>query len=145
MSIFDSLKNVAAAEVLSGQEAHEAFGAALQNTQLGDMSGLLDKLHEGGLSETVEAWADGEEHAPVSADQLKAALGDEHVEALLASSLGLPADQVLHGLAEHLPTLAAAHIASEDHDDADEHDDADHDHADHDEDAAHEDETSWAA
>jgi uncharacterized protein YidB (DUF937 family) len=136
MSIFDSLKNAAADA--AGQEAHEAFGAALQNTQLGDMSGLLDKLHEGGLSETVEAWADGEEHAPISIDQLKSALGDEHVQAL-ASSLGLPVDQALQGLAEHLPALATAHIAAEDHDDADEHDDAGHD-----EDEAHEDETSAA-
>jgi uncharacterized protein YidB (DUF937 family) len=39
---------------------------------------------------------------PVSAEQLQAALGDEHVKQL-AEHFGVPVDKVLSLLSEHLP------------------------------------------
>ena len=40
---------------------------------------------------------------PVTPEQLRAALGNEHVQQL-AAKFGVPTDQVLKLLAEHLPT-----------------------------------------
>lgn len=117
MSLFESLKENAGG--LIGSEAHAALTGALAASPLGDVSGLLDKLHDGGLDEAVDAWTTGGEHAPVSADQLREALGDEHVEHL-AAAMGVSSDDLLKGLAEHLPALAA-------HEDADDSHEAEHD------------------
>jgi uncharacterized protein YidB (DUF937 family) len=91
-----------------GGDTHEAIGQALESSPLGGMSGLLDSLHQGGLGEAVESWTQGGEQLPVTADQLKGVLDNDHVQQI-ASSLGISTDQVLAGLAEHLPALAAAH------------------------------------
>jgi hypothetical protein len=115
-------------EAANQQEAREAFGEALRTSAHGDMSDLLDKLHEGDLAETVEAWAEGEDHEPLTAEQIKGALGEERVEQL-AASLGMPEEQLLEDLVQHLPELAKAHIALEAADDSDEHEpEADDDH-----------------
>jgi uncharacterized protein YidB (DUF937 family) len=104
MNLFESIKEHAGG--LIGGEAHAALTGALAASPLGDVSGLLDKLHDGGLDEAVDAWTTGGEHAPVTPDQLREALGDEHVEQL-AAALGVSGDELLKGLAEHLPALAA--------------------------------------
>jgi uncharacterized protein YidB (DUF937 family) len=105
MGFLDSLKKAAGG--LAGQEPHQALGGLLQNTQLGGMSGLLDQLAQGGLGEQVRTWCDGG-RASVSADQIKGALGDEHVRAI-AAKLGVSPDDVAQHLSEHLPAMAEAH------------------------------------
>ena len=110
MGFLDSLKN--AAGQAAGEPAHEAFGAVLQSTQLGGMSGLLDQLAQGGLGEQVRSWSDGGQ-AAVSPDQIRSALGDEHVLAI-AAKLGISTDDVAQNLSEHLPALTGAHAAASD-------------------------------
>jgi uncharacterized protein YidB (DUF937 family) len=109
MSLFLSSKDSPSA--LSGGEAHEALAGALAGSPLGDVGGLLDVLHDGGLDGAVEAWSTGAEHPSVGPDALRAALGDEHVQHL-ASALGVSGDDLLAGLSAHLPALAA-HEASD--------------------------------
>jgi uncharacterized protein YidB (DUF937 family) len=104
MGLFDNLEGMASQFV--GGDAHEALDGALQASPLGDMSGLLTKLQQGGLAGEVQSWCEGGQ-SPVSPDQLRDALGDEHVQAL-ASSLGISTDQVLATLSQHLPALTAA-------------------------------------
>jgi uncharacterized protein YidB (DUF937 family) len=108
MSLFDSLKTMGGDAF--GGDPHAALGQALENSSLGGVSGLLDSLHEGGLEGAVESWTQGGEHLPVTADQLKDVLDNDHVQQI-ASSLGISTDQVFAGLAEHLPALASAHVA----------------------------------
>jgi uncharacterized protein YidB (DUF937 family) len=107
MGFFDTLKN-AAGEMAGSEEAHEAFGSVLEKTPLGGMSGLLDQLEQGGLGNAVHAWCAGEDHPAVSPDQIKDALGDEHLQHI-ASSLGISPDDAAAHLAEHLPGMTAAH------------------------------------
>jgi uncharacterized protein YidB (DUF937 family) len=109
MGFFDVLKS--AAGDMGDQEAHQAFDGVLQNTPLGGMSGLLGQLEQGGLGSQVEAWCQGGA-SNVSPDQIKTALGDEHVQAI-ASSLGISTDDVANHLAEHLPDMAQAHAAGQ--------------------------------
>lgn len=108
MGFLDSLKS--AAGDYAGERAHEAFGSVLQNTQLGGMSGLLDQLKQGGLGEQVRSWCEGGQ-AGVSPDQIKNALGDEHVRAI-AEKLGISTDDVAQNLAQHLPAMTEAHAAT---------------------------------
>jgi uncharacterized protein YidB (DUF937 family) len=74
----------------------------LRNTDLGSIGGLLDQLQKSGLGPQVTSWLGNGANLPVSADQLRGALGDERVREI-AASLGIPIDQVLGQLSQHLP------------------------------------------
>jgi|SRR5215471_12322188 len=108
MGFLDSLKNAAGQN--AGEQAHEAFGSLLQNTPLGGISGLLDQLRQGGLGEQVRSWIDGGQ-AIASPDQVRNALGDEHVRAI-AEKLGISNDAVAQGLSQHLAAMTEAHTAA---------------------------------
>ena len=104
MGLFDDIKG-AVFQAAEG-EAQSLIGGAVEKAVPGGLDGLLSKLQEGGLGEQVSSWLGDGQNLPVSADQLQSVLGDEHVQRI-AEHLGLPADQLLQGLAEHLPGLVA--------------------------------------
>jgi uncharacterized protein YidB (DUF937 family) len=74
----------------------------LRNTDLSSIGGLLDQLQKSGLGPQVTSWLGNGANLPVSADQLRCALGDERVRQI-AASLGIPIDHVLGQLSQHLP------------------------------------------
>ena len=74
----------------------------LRNTDLGSVGGLLQQLQNSGLGTQVTSWLGNGANLPVSVDQLRAALGDERVRQL-ATSFGIPVDQLLGQLSQHLP------------------------------------------
>lgn len=72
------------------------------------MQTILAKLQDAGLGAEVASWIDkNKTNLPISADQIRAALGEEHVQQI-AKSLGIPIDAVLAALAEKLPEVANA-------------------------------------
>ena len=78
------------------------FQDALQSA--GGYQGILNKLNQAGLGNEVNSWlATNGKNLPVSASQIEAALGDQHLQQL-AQSFGIPLDQVANLLAQHLPT-----------------------------------------
>jgi uncharacterized protein YidB (DUF937 family) len=95
-SLGGSLRGLAAAE------APTLISAALANTKFGNLQGLVSQLEQGGLGAQVQSWLGNGSNMPVTAEQLQAALGDEHVKAL-AEKFGIPVDQMLKTLSEHLP------------------------------------------
>lgn len=74
----------------------------LGKTDLGSIGGLLQQLQQSGLAEQVASWLGNGENLPISVDQLKSALGDQRLRQL-AAQLGLPVDQLLDQLSQHLP------------------------------------------
>ena len=74
----------------------------LGTTDLGGIGGLLQALQQGGLDRQVASWLGNGANLPVTADQLRAALGDQHLQQI-ARTLGLPVDDVLAMLAKSLP------------------------------------------
>lgn len=105
MSLFDTLKG-AMGSVL-GQVGAAAL-PALMSKVLGaeGLQTILTKLDEAGLGDQARSWLDtSRESLPITADQLRAALGNEHVQQV-ASALGLPVEKVLEVMAEHLPSVA---------------------------------------
>ncbi len=78
--------------------------SALANSKFGDLSGLVAQLQQGGLDQQVKSWLGNGANLPVSADQIRAALGNEQVRHL-AEQLGLPVDQALSYLSQHLPAV----------------------------------------
>ena len=74
----------------------------LANTNLGSVGGLLQQLQQGGLGGQVASWlGNGANHA-ISADQLRAALGNEQLQQM-AQAAGLPIDKLLAMLSQQLP------------------------------------------
>jgi len=78
------------------------ISAALAKTNLGDLQGLVNKLQQGDLGPQVQSWLSNGPNMPVSADQLRAALGNEQIKQI-AGHFGIPVDNVLKVLSEHLP------------------------------------------
>lgn len=74
----------------------------LGETDVGSIGGLLTKLQQAGLGDKVASWLGNGSNLPITAEQLRDALGDEHVQQI-ANSLGLPTDKILDMLSQHLP------------------------------------------
>jgi uncharacterized protein YidB (DUF937 family) len=80
----------------------DILSQVLGKTDLGSIGGLLQQLQQSGLGPQVASWLGNGANLPVSVDQLKDALGDQHLRQL-ATQLGLPVDQLLGQLSQHLP------------------------------------------
>jgi uncharacterized protein YidB (DUF937 family) len=92
---------------MSGQQGQASglpaiLAQVLANTNLGSVGGLLQQLQKSGLGPQVTSWLGNGANLPVSVDQLRAALGDEHIRQL-AASFGIPVDLLLNQLSQHLP------------------------------------------
>ncbi|MEO6339637.1 MAG: YidB family protein [Caulobacteraceae bacterium] len=104
MGLFDELKG-AVFQAAEGT-AQSALASALENVAPGGVGGLLAKLQGGGLGEQVGSWLAAGHNLPVNADQIRAALGNEHLQQM-AASMGLDTDQIADALAAHLPNIAS--------------------------------------
>lgn len=100
MSIFDQLGSI-----LGQGSSNDAIGA-ISNLieQHGGLSGLVQQLQNGGLSEVVSSWVGTGANLPVSADALQQALGSEQISQI-AAKLGLSPDQAAGSLAQLLPQV----------------------------------------
>jgi uncharacterized protein YidB (DUF937 family) len=78
------------------------ISTVLWSTDLGSLNGLVAKLKQGGLGGQVASWLGNDLNLPVTAKQLRAALGDEHVQQI-ATQLRVPPDEALKLLCETLP------------------------------------------
>jgi uncharacterized protein YidB (DUF937 family) len=78
------------------------LGQLMGQTNLGGVGGLLSQLQQGGLGDQVASWLGNGANAAISPDQLRDALGGDRVHQM-AQSAGLPVDQLLAMLAQHLP------------------------------------------
>jgi uncharacterized protein YidB (DUF937 family) len=78
------------------------ISAALAKTNLGDMQGLVNQLQQSGLGDQVKSWVGNGSNMPITADQLRAALGNDQIKQI-AEHFGVPVDAALKLLAEHVP------------------------------------------
>ena len=91
-------------------EAEQAALPGLMKKVMGDegIQSMLAKLQDAGFAKQVQSWLDkNKDNLPITPDQLRKALGDEHVQQI-AKSLGIPMDQVLDALAKFLPAAVNA-------------------------------------
>ncbi len=109
MSLFGQLGSML--ESAAGQAAAQALpgilSSVLGNTKFGNLQGLVEQLQAGGLQQQVQSWLGNGANLPVTAEQLRSALGDAHVQQL-AQQFGLPLDQMLNLLAKELPATVDA-------------------------------------
>jgi len=81
-------------------------GPADAGAAQGGMAGMLETLAANGLSQQVGSWLSNNPNLPISADQIRDALGSDQVQQM-ASASGLPVGDFLKHLADHLPQAAA--------------------------------------
>lgn len=108
MGLLDSIlgsisgKTGASGSASSDNPILSAIMALIQ--QNGGVQGLLQKLSQGGLGETVSSWIGTGENKAVSGEQIQNALGSEQI-AGLASKFGLDSAQISGLLSQYLPGL----------------------------------------
>jgi uncharacterized protein YidB (DUF937 family) len=87
---------------LAAAEGPAVLSALLAKTNLGSLQGLVDQLQQAGLSDQVKSWLSNGANMKVTPDQIRAALGNDQVKQI-AQHFGIPVDQALKVLADHLP------------------------------------------
>lgn len=87
-----------------GQALPGMLNNALANTPFGNVEGLIAQLQQSGLGDQVASWLSSGPNAPVSAEQITAALGDGQI-GQLASSIGLSPETLPNLLSQYLPTI----------------------------------------
>jgi uncharacterized protein YidB (DUF937 family) len=108
MGLFDQIISGALRGAMGQGGASESsllpglLGQLLGQTNLGGIGGLLAQLQQGGLGNEVASWLGNGANRAISPDQLRSALGGEQLQQMAQSS-GLPVDQLLSMLAQHLP------------------------------------------
>jgi uncharacterized protein YidB (DUF937 family) len=108
MGLFDQIISGALRGTVGQSGASESsllpglLGQLLGQTNLGGIGGLLAQLQQGGLGNEVASWLGNGANRAVSPDQLRSALGGEQLQQMAQSS-GLPVDQLLSMLSQHLP------------------------------------------
>jgi uncharacterized protein YidB (DUF937 family) len=79
------------------------ISSTLAKTNFGNLQGLVEQLQKGGLNDQVKSWLSSGANLPVTAEQVRSALGNQTIKQL-AEQFGLPVDATLKLLAEQLPT-----------------------------------------
>lgn len=99
MGLFDSLKGA-----LEGEALPAMLNSVLAQTQYHDLPGLIAALEKGGLGPQVQSWLGNGQNMPITAEQLKAVLGNAQIQEF-ARHMGLPVDQLLQLMAQYLPEI----------------------------------------
>ncbi len=101
----NSLKNILPD---AGDALVDRAMGAINDPATGGLASVVQKLRDGGMSETVNSWiAAGKANLPITGDQLRAALGNEHVVAI-AGKLGIDPAHAADKLAAMLPAAVDA-------------------------------------
>ena len=82
--------------------AAPSFSDILASSGFSSLSGLVEKLSNGGLNQQVKSWVGTGENLPVTPDQLRGALGDQPAQKM-GQQAGIPAERILQILAQYLP------------------------------------------
>ncbi len=83
----------------------QAASSLLGNdSQLGGLQGLMQKFQQGGLGDVVSSWVGKGENLPISAEQLRGALGNDTLQGL-ASQFGVNTQELAGQLSSVLPGL----------------------------------------
>lgn len=73
-------------------------------TSDGVLDQIVAKLNQSGLGTVVSSWMGNGDNQPISAEQIRNALGEAHLDQL-SGQAGVPKDRLVSMLAENLPTL----------------------------------------
>lgn len=87
-----------------GQALPGMLNTALANTSFGSADELIAQLQQSGLGAEVASWLSDGPNAPVSAEQITAALGEGQL-GQMAANLGLSPEALPNLLSQYLPMI----------------------------------------
>ena len=96
MGILDSLENSPALRLPA------VLGEVMGTGSQGGLNAIVAKLEQAGFGNQVKSWIGTGQNLPISADQLRAVLGNDTVRQL-AARYNIPVDQLGQILAQELP------------------------------------------
>ncbi len=82
----------------------QSIVGVIEHPSTGGLGGLLQSFESAGLAREVSSWVGTGANMPVSADQIRSALGDPRLQEI-ATRLGIPASSISTALAHVLPAL----------------------------------------
>jgi uncharacterized protein YidB (DUF937 family) len=103
MGILDTISSLFGKTGDSPASVPEALVAALGDHE-GGLGGLIEKFEGAGLGGVISSWVGTGDNQAVAPDALHGILGSDLVQQLAAKT-GLPVDQLLPQIAQHLPGL----------------------------------------
>jgi uncharacterized protein YidB (DUF937 family) len=103
VSLFDTIGSLLGKADGTSTSVPEALVAALGDHQNG-LGGLIQKFQAAGLGGAISSWVGTGENQAVAPDALHGVLGGELVQQIAAKT-GLPLDQLMPQIAQHLPQL----------------------------------------
>src|SRR5450432_4459834 len=106
MGILDSLENSPAFKGALGQLEAAVLPVVLSevlgNGSQGGLNAIVAKLQQAGLGDQVKSWIGTGANLPITADQVRQALGNDAVRQL-AAKYNIPVDQIAEVLAHQIP------------------------------------------
>ncbi len=104
MGLFDSI--VSAVEGQTGGQGGlmDSVMGLINHPEVGGVSGIVEKLSQGGLGAQVASWVSTGQNLPVSADQITAALGSSGLQDI-AAKFGLHTGDAATQLSALLPQV----------------------------------------
>ncbi|MBC7786531.1 MAG: DUF937 domain-containing protein [Methylophilaceae bacterium] len=102
MGLLNGLTKQILGKVMGGNTDGIAAAAMEMFNNNGGLSGILDKLKEGGLGEQAASWVGHGENLPISAEQISNLIGNGQI-AEMAAKFGLTPEVLSSEIAEHLP------------------------------------------
>ncbi len=104
MSLFDTIGSLLGQ---SGGESNASVPHALLGAladREGGLGGLVQQFENAGLGNTISSWIGGGENQPIAPEDVHNVLGADLVQQIAAKT-GLPVEQLLPQIAQHLPQL----------------------------------------
>ncbi|MFZ3128934.1 MAG: YidB family protein [Rhodoferax sp.] len=108
MGLLDSVMGAVTSQVgQQGGLASVLGGLLANNSELGGLSGLIEKFKQAGLGDLIQSWIGQGENLPISAEQITQVLGSGTI-GNIASQLGIDPAQASGQIAQVLPGLINA-------------------------------------
>jgi len=107
MGFLDELTGGLAGKLFAGGDKNkllESIMGLINNPQTGGLSGLAQMFKDKGLGDTISSWISTGNNLPVSADQIKKALGADKVQEI-SQNVGVSEEETSTGLASLLPDI----------------------------------------
>jgi uncharacterized protein YidB (DUF937 family) len=107
MGFLDELTGGLVGKLFGGGDKNKLFESILgliNNPQTGGLSGLAQMFKEKGLGDSISSWISTGQNMPVSADQIKQALGADKVQEI-SQNVGVSEEETSTGLASLLPEI----------------------------------------
>jgi uncharacterized protein YidB (DUF937 family) len=107
MGFLDELSGGLVGKLFSGGDKNKLFESIIgiiNNPQKGGLSGLVQMFQDKGLGDTVSSWISTGKNLPVSADQIKQALGSDQIQQI-SEHVGVSQEEASTGLADLLPEI----------------------------------------